>query len=264
MEATLPRPLFDDEYEDHLGDSPYGPQGWFDRWVSDGLITEVLMPLKSGKEASVYLCRAVPGNTGHELLAAKVFKPRQARGFKDRSAYRHGMVILNGHDRRAFEAKTKYGRQFDEAVWRNHEYVTLQALFEAGADVPKPVASAEDGILMQYVGHEQAPAPQLRDVTLDSSEAREVFDRLMWNVELFLSRNLVHADLSAYNVLFWEGRVTVIDLPQAVDARTNMNSKSLLQRDIENLCRFFGRFGVHADPERLTNELWRRFVFAKL
>jgi RIO kinase 1 len=91
-----------------------------------------------------------------------------------------------------------------------------------------------------------------------------VFDRLMWNVELLLSNNVVHADLSPYNVLFWEGRVTMIDLPQAVDARTNMNSKSLLQRDIGNLCRYFGRFGIRADAERLTNELWRRFVFAKL
>jgi RIO kinase 1 len=264
MEATLPRPLFDDEYEDHLSDGPYGPQGWFDRWVSDGLITEVLMPLKRGKEASVYLCRAVPRNTGAELLAAKVFRPRQSRGFKDRSAYRHGMVILNGHDRRAFEAKTKYGRQFDEAVWRNHEYETLSALSEAGADVPKPVASAEDGILMQYVGDQEAPAPQLRDVMLEASEARQVFDRLMWNVELFLSKNLVHADLSPYNVLFWEGRVTVIDLPQAVDARTNMNSRSLLLRDIDNLCRFFARFGIRADAEHIANDLWRRFVFAKL
>ena len=86
----------------------------------------------------------------------------------------------------------------------------------------------------------------------------------MWNVELFLSRNLVHADLSPYNVLLWEGRVTVIDLPQAVDPRTNMNSRSLLLRDVDNLCRFFARFGIRADAERITSDLWRRFVFAKL
>jgi len=264
MEATLPKPLFDDEYDDYEDAASYGPRTWFDQFTSDGLITNVLMPLKSGKEASVYLCRANRSTTGADLLAAKAFRPRQSRGFKNRSRYREGVVITEARVRRAVQNGSRFGRIVDEAIWRNHEFETLEALSAAGADVPAPVASAADGILMQYVGDEAGPAPQLRDVELDRSEARAAFDRLIWNVELFLSNNVIHADLSPYNVLYWEGRVTIIDLPQAVDPRTNPNARALLARDFENLCRHFARLGVHRNAKALAGDLWRRFLFAKL
>jgi RIO kinase 1 len=150
----------------------------------------------------VYLCRANPSTTGAELLAAKAFRPRHSRGFKNRSRYREGVVITEARVRRAVQNGSRFGRVVDEAIWRNHEYETLEALSSAGADVPAPVASAEDGILMHYVGDEAGPAPQLRDVELDRAEARAAFDRLIWNVELFLANNLIHADLSPYNVLY--------------------------------------------------------------
>ena len=54
-----------------------------------------------------------------------------------------------------------------------------------------------------------------------------MLDRLLWNVELFLGHNWIHADLSAFNVLWWEGRGTVIDLPQAVDPRSNPHAADL-------------------------------------
>ena len=260
----MPKALFDDEYDDYQGAASYGPRTWFDQFTSDGLITEVLMPLKSGKEASVYLCRANRSTTGADLVAAKVFRPRQSRRFKNRARYREGVVIMEARVRRALENGSRFGRVVEEAIWRNHEFETLQALSAAGADVPAPVASADDGILMQYVGDDAGPAPQLRDVELDRAEARDAFDRLIWNVELFLANNVIHADLSPYNVLYWEGRVTIIDLPQAVDARTNPNARALLARDLENLCRHFSRLGVQRNAEALTGDLWRRFLFAKL
>jgi RIO kinase 1 len=74
----------------------------------------------------------------------------------------------------------------------------------------------------------------------------------------------VHADLSPFNVLYHEGRATVIDFPQAVDARTNRNSYELLRRDLHNLTQHFARYGVTADPDLLANDLWRRYLFAKL
>ena len=75
---------------------------------------------------------------------------------------------------------------------------------------------------------------------------------------------MVHADFSAYNVLWWEGRPVVIDFPQAVDARTNRNSHELLARDVENLCRHFTRYGVGTDAGQLTSSLWNRYLFSEL
>jgi len=79
-----------------------------------------------------------------------------------------------------------------------------------------------------------------------------------------LRRNLIHADLSPFNVLWWEGRATIIDLPQAVDPRSNPNASQLLARDVSCICRHFYRYGVRADPDEITRGLWMGFLFADL
>jgi RIO kinase 1 len=237
---------------------------WFEELFDEGLITDVEMQLKSGKEASVYLCRANPSTTGSDLLVAKVFRPRRTRSFKEDAAYKSGRVILKARTRRAVHKKTRFGQEFEDAWWINREHETLELLHSVGADVPRPVRGSAFGILMEYIGDEEGPAPQLRDVRLGHEEARVVFGRIMANVDLFLRNNLVHADLSPFNILYREGKATIIDFPQAVDARTNRNSYELLRRDLENLTRHFSRYGLTDDPESLTSELWYRYLFARL
>lgn len=248
---------FDDEYDEPPSD------GWFDDLYSEGLLADVIRPIKSGKEASVFLCRA-GGQAGGGLIAAKVFHPRQARNFKNDSVYKAGRVIVNTRTRRAVRKKTSFGKQVDHGFWVYQEWEALRLLHSVGVDVPRPVHLGGPVILMEYVGDEAASAPQLREVTLGGEEARPLFDRLLWNVRRMLRNNLVHADLSPYNVLYWEGTLRIIDFPQAVDARTNRNARDLLDRDLGNVCRYFGRYGVHEDGGRIAEDLWNRFLFARL
>ena len=71
----------------------------------DGYLLDVLGVVKSGKEATVYRCRANVGRTGgHEMVAAKVYKQRTHRGFKDDSVYQEGRVILDRRLARAVHA----------------------------------------------------------------------------------------------------------------------------------------------------------------
>jgi RIO kinase 1 len=79
-----------------------------------------------------------------------------------------------------------------------------------------------------------------------------------------LSRNRVHGDLSAYNVLLWAGRAIVIDFPQAVVALKNPHAFRLLQRDLERLCQHFARYGVVADAKALATTMWTGFITAGL
>ena len=79
-----------------------------------------------------------------------------------------------------------------------------------------------------------------------------------------LGANVVHGDLSPYNILWWKDRATIIDLPQAVDPRFNRNARMLLERDIANVCKYFARAGVACHPGRLAGDLWRRFMRAEL
>ena len=71
---------------------------------------------------------------------------------------------------------------------------------------------------------------------------------------------VVHADLSVYNLLWWRGRLVIIDFPQAVDAVTNVDAVDLLHRDVLNVATWFGRHGVPIDAEkvfaRLLGELY--------
>jgi RIO kinase 1 len=243
------------------GDSP--DQAWIGEFIDEGLISGVIRAIKSGKEAAVHLCRGHPDREP-ALLAAKIHHPRRTRGFQNDAMYSHGRVILNGQLRRAVLGKSGFGRQVEAAMWIAREYEHLTLLHSAGADVARPVKLGAWGLLMDFYGDEEAPAPQLKDVRLDPPAARRMFDRLLSNVELMLSHHVVHADLSPYNVLVWEGSPVIIDMPQAVDARTNRNAHMLLERDIDHLCRYFARNGIDRDPRRLADSLWNRYLFAKL
>ena len=249
-----------------------------DDFYNNGLITDVVREVKSGKEASVYLCRANPSCPlvdlqEHEWLAAKVYRPSEGSGwgndalragrqqarFRNDSVYQAGRVILNRRDNRAYQKKTRHGEAVRFGYWINAEWETINELNAAGADVPRPIWRSENAILMEYIGDEEMPAPKLNEVPLERDEAMPLFRRLLRNVELFLDCDRVHADFSPFNILFWEGTVKVIDFPQAVDARSNPNALMLLERDLTNLCRFFERYGVRDDGGRLARAMWSRF-----
>jgi RIO kinase 1 len=228
------------------------------------VITDVVKRLKGGKEATVYVCAAHP-STGYELIAAKVYRPRQLRNLKNDSQYRAGRLTLDEQGkglvrgRRAKVAmlkKTKFGQELRHGSWLGHEYETLTKLHAVGADVPKPIARGDNVILMEYLGDLEMGAPALNEVELERAEAQPLFDQLMRNVALMLSESRIHGDLSAYNVLYWEGLIKIIDFPQAVDPFVNPDARILFQRDVERLCQYFARYGVRANAAELAQELW--------
>ena len=137
----------------------------------------------------------------------------------------------------------------------------MSLLHSAGADVPRPYTRSDSAILMEYVGDADGPAPMLHRVSLDPEEARPLFDRLIRNVELWLSCGRIHADLSPFNILYWQGGLKVIDFPQAVDPASNPQALSLLERDLENVCRYWARHGVRVDANRLARRLWAEFRY---
>ena len=134
----------------------------FEPFFDEGLITRVVRPIKSGKEASAHLCRANPSTTVETLAALKVYHPLDRRNFHDEAIYRDGEWIKERRVRVALEKKTGFGREVQGGIWVNREWETLQALTEAGADVPRPIYRTEEAILMTYIGDEDDAAPQLR------------------------------------------------------------------------------------------------------
>jgi len=227
------------------------------------LVTEVLGIIKTGKEASAYCCRA-GSDLGGGLVCAKVYRARQYR-FKNDAVYQEERTRgMRGRPLRALAKKTGFGRRVQTGSWVYHEFETLEALFEAGADVPRPYAVEDDAILMEYIGAEDEPAPQLNRVRLSRVEAQRLLDRIVDNIETMLACHRVHADLSPHNILYWDGTPTIIDFPQAVDPRFNSNAELLLRRDVENLCRYAESCGVTANATAIAGDLWRRFRYGAL
>jgi RIO kinase 1 len=235
-------------------------------FLDEGLITEVVATLQRGKEATVYCCRAHP-STGRELFAVKVYRPHAASAFRSRAIYKQGRERAhrpNPRTMRAIRAKTAFGHRAARGDWIYQEYENLQLLNAAGGDVPQPFAVEDSSILMDYIGNEATPAPLLLGAELPPGKAQRAFDRVMRNVELFLVEDRIHGDLSPYNILYWNEQITVIDLPQMVDPRFNPSAFSLLQRDIENVVKFFGKYGVKASASAIAINLWKRYMRATL
>lgn len=224
-----------------------------------GLAPEGLSLVKSGKEATVYRCRVCRG-TGYELVALKVYRERADRSFKNDAVYWAGASVGKRRERLAFQKKTKVGREVQAKRWIAREYETLSILHAAGADVPAPIAATGDGLLMEYFGDEHGAAPQLQHVKLAPEEAAVLYQRVLDNIALWLAHHRVHADLSAFNILYWRGTVKAIDFPQAVDPRQNPNAWDLLQRDLENVQRYFARYGIGGDAAWITDDLRRQYT----
>ncbi len=240
-------------------------------WIEDSLgsfrqqqwLDDVVGLVKGGKEATVYLC-AAHATTGAEFLAAKVYRPRMFRNLKNDAVYRQGRANLDSDGRKitddgmlhAIQKKTGYGWELTHTSWIEYEYQTLLTLYEAGADVPRPYARGNNAILMEYLGEPGSPAPVLASVELERSEARRLFDRVVMDIGLMLAHNRVHGDLSAFNILYWDGAIHLIDFPQVIDADGNPDALRIFERDVARVAGYFARQGVRADPRRLAARLW--------
>jgi RIO kinase 1 len=254
----------------------YQPARYEAEWLLDSLrmfyeeqlITDVLGQVKGGKEASVYRCAAHP-TTGETLLAAKVYRPRMFRNLRNDKMYREGRSILAADGRaikktdhrimRAVGKKTAFGVQVQHTSWLMYEYTTMERLHQAGAAVPRPYAAGENAILMTYFRDERRAPPTLSEIHLPKDEAELLFQEVLRNIELLLEHGLIHGDLSAYNILYWQGAAVLIDFPQVSDISSNSKSDFILRRDINRVCEYFIRQGVRCDPAAITRDLWDRY-----
>ena len=232
------------------------------------LIDDVFFQVKGGKEANVYCCHVHPdaqAALGGELVAAKVYRPRQFRNLRNDAMYRQGRAVLTDEGRaakatdtrlmRALGKKTEFGQQVQHSSWLLYEYTTLQTLFAAGCSVPEPFAVAENAILMGYVGEETRAASTLIELVLGKNEAQKVFDQVKESLAILVGLGMVHGDLSAYNILYDGEKPILIDLPQVVRFDQNENAELIFLRDLTRLCDYFRRCGVRCDPESLAQEL---------
>ena len=228
--------------------------------IDEGVIDQVLRPLKSGKEASVYVVRA-----GDDIRCAKVYKDMAQRSFQARVQYQEGRKVRGSRQARAIGKASKFGRKEMEAAWKNAEVDALYQLTAAGVRVPQPYGYFNGVLVMELVTDADGySAPRLGEVELSADTARAYHRFLMQQVARMLCIDLIHGDLSEYNVLVAPEGPVIIDLPQVVSASGNNAARAMLRRDVGNITISLSRFAPELLDTHYGEEMWALFELGEL
>jgi RIO kinase 1 len=127
-------------------------------------------------------------------------------------------------------------------AWAQKEFRNLEQAFRAGVRVPKPVAVKNNVLVMEFIGEDGVNAPSLKEQLPSNPE--KVYNTLLTYLgRLYRKAELVHGDLSEYNIMMWKGNPVIFDVSQAVPTSHPM-AEFFLRRDLANVNRFFSRLGV--------------------
>ena len=229
----------------------------------DWLVTELasvdteLGILKTGKEADVFLLRrGIPGTDRSCLLAAKRYRSAEHRMFHRDSGYLEGRRTRESRINRAIASRSAFGRQAVAGQWASAEFGALARLYVAGVPVPYPVQILGTELLLEFIGSaDGTAAPRLAEIRPGAAELAGLWDQLVEALVALARDGLAHGDMSAYNLLVHDGRLVIIDLPQVVDVIANPRGAWFLDRDAENIGRWFaghGLSGLRPEPEDLS------------
>src|SRR5437773_1521355 len=192
--------------------------------ISDGVISTLDYPVSTGKEANVFHATDAAGRA----KALKIYRINTA-------TFRNIALYIEGDPR--FK-RVKRSTKPTIFAWAQKEYKNLVRMEDAGVRVPTPERVLDNVLVMAYIGDESTPAPSLREVALESPAA--VYQDVVANLRAIRKSRLVHADMSEYNLLWWQDRVVVIDVGQAVPL-DHPHAEEWFRRDVANIARFFKR-----------------------
>jgi|TARA_B110000444_G_scaffold121652_1_gene114438 RIO kinase 1 len=228
--------------------------------IEDGLISEVIQSIMSGKEASLYVVRC-----GTKIRCAKVYKEANKRSFKKSAQYQEGRKIKNSRRARAIQKGSKYGKQQQEETWQNAELLALCRVRECGVRVPETFGYFDGILLMELITNKQGHvAPRLADISMSKETALFEHTILVRYIVYMLCAGIIHGDLSEFNVLAGADGLVVIDLPQAVDASSNNNAEIMLKRDVDNITQYFSNFAPELINTRYGDEIWSLYIEGNL
>ncbi|GLY20410.1 RIO1 family regulatory kinase/ATPase [Micromonospora sp. NBRC 101691] len=246
-----------------------GPEPYPD-WVVTELAAQdtELGVLKTGKEADVHLVRrAVPDTDRSCLLAVKRYRAPEHRLFHRDAGYLEGRRVRRSRETRAMAGRTTFGRQMIAGQWAAAEFAVLSRLWEIGVAlgtvaVPYPVQLIGTELMLEFIGdaEEGQAAPRLAQLRPEPDELRGLWEQLVDVLVVLARTGHAHGDLSPYNLLVHDGRLVLIDLPQAVDVVANPQGAEFLARDVRVVATWFAARGLPADlvdPAALTGQLLR-------
>jgi len=198
-------------------------------FLNKGVIGDIHGVVSAGKESRVYWAK---DNDGREL-AIKIYLTGSAEFKKGMLPYIEGDPRFKGvkHDTRSLIF-----------TWARKEYRNLHQATRAKVRVPRPIAVRNNVLIMKFIGKDGQSAPSMKESA--PANPKRIYEEILTQVEkLYCKADLVHGDLSEYNVMIWKGHPVLFDVSQSVSLAHPM-AEILLRRDLTNLNRFFSRLGI--------------------
>jgi len=208
------------------------------RLISNKVIEQMDFPLATGKEANVF--RATTPE--HEYVAVKIYRTSTL-------TFKHIYTYLEGDPR--FKYGLKNRREIIDE-WAKKEYKNLERLHQAKVRVPRPIKRIHNILIMEYIGDANRAAPLLKDV--DLTAPKKIYDELMVFISRMYKTEIVHADLSPYNVLMYKDKPYIIDVGQAV-LLEHPSAFDFLKRDIHNIVQYFKKYDITKDEQEIFEKL---------
>jgi RIO kinase 1 len=199
------------------------------RFINNGIISYVNGAIGAGKESQMYWAVDPSGQD----LAVKIYLVTTSN-FKKRYPY------LIGDPR---FTRIKRGTRSLVELWAKKEFRNLSKSFNFEIPCPEPITVVKNILIMKFVGVNGVPSPTLVESEVDYTDYEKTIEIIS---DLYQKAELVHADLSEYNIFKTENGPVVFDFGSAVDIR-HPKTKEFLERDISNITRFFVKRGLTVD-----------------
>lgn len=212
-----------------------------ERLISNKVLSQVDFIISTGKEANIF--RAVtPVN---KFVALKIYRTSTL-------TFKHIQKYIEGDPR--FRHVNKNRRDIIDE-WARKEYKNLDRLYKAKILVPKPLKRFHNILIMEYLGINTKWTPLLKDVPLENPQ--KIFETLLQYIDKMYRVGIVHADFSAYNVLWFKQKPYIIDVGQAVVFEHPL-AYEFLKRDIHNIVQFFQKYDIKANEETIYRDIVRK------
>lgn len=194
-----------------------------------GTIEEIYGVVNAGKEARIYWGTNPKGKE----LAIKIY-------YTSAGEFRKGMLRYIEGDPR-FKRVRKNPRSIIY-TWAQKEFKNLKLIEEAGVNAPRPLDFYRNILVMTFIGEEGVPAPLLKQLPPEAPE--DFYFKTLNEMRLmYQSAEMVHGDLSEYNIMNWMEEPVIFDVSQAM-LTLHPIADELLSRDVNNINYYFSRIGV--------------------
>ncbi|KFB41008.1 hypothetical protein ZHAS_00008623 [Anopheles sinensis] len=215
------------------------------KWINNQLLESIDGVISTGKEAIILHAETDPTNPNIEEgepappreVAIKVFSTT-LNEFKQRDRYIKDDFRFAG----------RFSKQNARTVinmWAEKELRNLNRIKRVGIPCPEIVALKKNVLVMSFIGDQMIPAPKLKEAVLSEAQLIVAYEEIVQIMhKLYKEARLVHADLSEYNILWYDERCWIIDVAQSVEPG-HPGALEFLMRDCNNISSFFTKRGVH-------------------